>query len=57
MIRSIWEGKLAKRRYHNAIAISLWVQHGRIPPRKEAVLKSVLFTLREQCRNLADKGV
>ena len=47
MVISIQSGKLAKIRYHNAMTICKWVQRGYIAPRKEAVLSSVLFSLRQ----------
>ena len=47
MIISIQSGKLAKRRYHNAMTICMWVQRGIIAARKEAVLSSLLFSLRQ----------
>lgn len=56
-IKSIWDGKLAKRRHHNAVALSLLIARGAIPPRTEAALAGVLHVLREQCRNLANRGV
>ena len=45
-IVNITEGKLAKRRNHNAYALCMWVQRGYIAPRKEAALAGILFALR-----------
>lgn len=43
----ICDGKLAKRRTHNAFTIAKWVQQGCVEPRKEAALAGVLFVLRQ----------
>lgn len=43
----IQDGKLARRRYHNTMAIFHGVKSGRIPPRKKAVLETILYILRE----------
>ena len=43
----IQDGKLARRRYHNAMTICMWVQRGIIPPRKQEVLKTILFALKQ----------
>lgn len=45
-VTNIQDGKLAKRRYHNAMAIFKLVQRGVIAPRKKAALQSVLQGLR-----------
>lgn len=47
MVIHIQNGKLARRRYHNTMTICHWVQRGYIAPRKEAVLKTILFSLRQ----------
>ncbi len=47
MLIKITDNKLARRRHHNSMAICAWVQKGYIPPRKESVLSSILFSLRQ----------
>lgn len=46
-VTHIQEGKLAKRRYHNTMAIFHGVRSGKIPPRKKTVLETILYVLRE----------
>ena len=47
-VTHIQDGNLAKRRYHNTMAIFYGVQAGRIPPRKKTALETILYVLRKE---------